>query len=65
MSMKLTRITTHWDAADADCVIAFLDQLRDVLITAYGNDIVVMHRAIMENQTDQQQSFDFGDEVNF
>jgi len=39
MSMKLTQLTTHWDAADADCVITFLDELREGLMTTYGDDI--------------------------
>jgi hypothetical protein len=53
------------DAADADCVIAFLDELREVLVTAYGDDIIAMHQAILENRLGQQQCFDFGNEVNF
>lgn len=39
MSMKLSQLTTHWDAADAYCIITFLDELRDVLMATYGDDI--------------------------
>lgn len=39
MTMKLTQLTTHWDVDDAYCVIAFLDELRDVLMATYGDDI--------------------------
>ena len=39
MSMKLTQLITHWDAADAYCVITFLDELREVLMATYGDDI--------------------------
>lgn len=37
--MKTHRLTTHLSAADALAVIDLLDQLRDVLINAYGDDI--------------------------
>jgi len=39
MTMKLTRLTTHWEAGEAYCVIAFLDELRDALMATYGDDI--------------------------
>jgi hypothetical protein len=31
MTMKITKLTTYWDAADASTVIKFLDVLRDQL----------------------------------
>ncbi|MBL1275819.1 MAG: hypothetical protein COB30_007005 [Ectothiorhodospiraceae bacterium] len=38
--MKLAQLTTHWDASDAYCVTAFLDELRKVLMAAYGDDML-------------------------
>jgi len=48
--MKLTQLTTHWDAADAECVITFLDELREVLITAYGDEIAQMLKQARANR---------------
>ena len=39
MTMKLTSLTTHWDASEAYCIIAFLDELRESLMATYGDDI--------------------------
>lgn len=53
MTMKLTQLTTHWDAGDAYCVITFLDELREVLLAVYGNDIEEMlKQASSHNQSD-------------
>jgi hypothetical protein len=51
MTMKLTQLTTHWDAADVYCVITFLDELPEVLMTAYGDDIgVTLKQTSSRNQ---------------
>lgn len=44
MNMKFTQLTTHWTADDAYCVIAFLDELRDVLWASYGDQIIEMRQ---------------------
>ncbi len=42
--MKITRLTTYWTADQADTVVAFLDELRDLLWETYGEQIIEMHR---------------------
>ena len=56
MSMKVTRVPTWWDAEQADTVIAFLDELRDQLCATYGDQIVAMRRAELdESEADERQ----------
>ena len=57
MSIKVTRVPTWWDAEQADTVIAFLDELRDQLCTTYGDQIIAMRRAeLEESEVDERQS---------
>jgi hypothetical protein len=44
MAMKITRLYTHWEAAEAHTVIEFLDVLRDQLWELYGDQIVDLLR---------------------
>ncbi|MBL4866543.1 MAG: hypothetical protein JKY67_18345 [Pseudomonadales bacterium] len=37
--MKLMQIRTYWDADDAYAVITFLDELREVLLAVYADEI--------------------------
>ena len=39
MSMRVGKIVTYLRPEDAHALIEFLDQLRDVMIQTYGNDI--------------------------
>ena len=39
MTMKFTQLRTYWDAGEAQTVIAFLDELREVLLTVYADEI--------------------------
>jgi hypothetical protein len=48
MTTKLTQIATHWNADDAYTVIEFLDELRDVLWAAYGDDIIQRQQALQQ-----------------
>ncbi|MGB5253310.1 MAG: hypothetical protein WBN68_11350 [Sedimenticolaceae bacterium] len=65
MSLSITRLSTHWDTAEAYTVIAFLDVLRDQLWETYGEDITAMlHDA--SNATDEHQiELAFDDDLNF
>lgn len=67
MSMKVTRLYTHWDAEQAHTVIAFLDEVRERLYEIYGEKIVEMLRAAAtEHTTDSRQTeLDFGEEIRF
>jgi hypothetical protein len=63
MTMKLTYLTTYWNAADAETVVTFLDELREVILAVYGEQIQQMHRAIIENRSASQieRQLDFAD----
>ncbi len=42
MSMRVHKLTTYLQAEEACTLIEFLDQLREVLMHAYGDDITAM-----------------------
>jgi hypothetical protein len=67
MSMKVTRLYTHWEAAEAHTVIAFLDLLRDQLWEEYGDQIVEMLReaSITHEVNEHQTELDFNDKIDF
>ena len=54
MSMKITRLHTYWEAAEAHTVIEFLDTLRDQLWEIYGDQIVDLLREASVTQVDNE-----------
>ena len=67
MSMKIMKLPAYWDAADADLVISFLDDLRDVLVDTYGDEIIDMHRRMAESSAlnEDQIELPFNDPLEF
>lgn len=67
MSMKAIKLTVHWDAADAQLIISFIDELRDLLVDTYGDEIVDMHRQLVQDNTldEGQTDLPFNDPVEF
>jgi hypothetical protein len=68
MSMKVTRIHTWWNADQADAVIGFIDELRDQLCATYGEQIIEMRLAELEQEerdTAQGQLDLLGGEIDF
>lgn len=67
MTMRLTQLTTYWDADDAHLVITFLDELRDVLWATYGEEIIEMRQTASESNQGDVESFDpdCDDEITF
>jgi len=65
MSMKITRLHTHWSAAEAHTVIEFLEDLREQLWESYGDAIVDMLREASTEQMwrEAQGTFEFDDEI--
>lgn len=62
MSMRTHRLTTYLQAEEAWTLIEFLDQVREVLMQAYGDDITAM----MRQQSSAPEPRDlFGDEEPF
>ena len=49
--MRINKIVTHLQPGEAYTLIEFLDQLRDVLMQTYGDDIEVMLKEAMQNET--------------
>jgi len=67
MSMKITRLHTHWSAEEAHTVIEFLDVLRDQLWEIYGDTVVdMLHEASAKKAWQEAQvKSEFDDEINF
>jgi hypothetical protein len=52
MTMRVLKIATHLRAEDAHTLIEFMDQLREVLIDTYGDEITVMLREASQHECD-------------
>jgi len=67
MSMKVIKLTVYWDAADAQVIVSFIDVLRDLLVDTYGDEIVEMHRQLVQDNTlnEDQTDLPFNDPVEF
>ena len=67
MSMKIMKLPAYWDAADAHLVISFLDDLRDLLVNTYGDEIIDMQQQLTENDTrdEGQIELPFNDPLEF
>jgi hypothetical protein len=48
-------------------IISFIDELRDLLVDTYGDEIVEMHRQLVQNNTldEGQTDLPFNDPVEF
>ncbi|MDH3311428.1 MAG: hypothetical protein OEM48_11265 [Gammaproteobacteria bacterium] len=67
MSMKVTRLYTHWSSAEAQTIIEFLDRLRDQLWDTYGDQIIsLLQEASVSKDGDELQAKpDFDDDIEF
>lgn len=67
MSMRLTQLATHWEPDEALAMIQFLDQLKEMLWSAYGEEIVRQEYANQEHQKphEDQLTLDFDDQIPF
>ncbi len=65
--MKTSRLTTYWTVEQASQVIEFLDELREVLWSVYGAEIIEMYRSIAEeNATEEGRlTAEFDDSIEF
>jgi hypothetical protein len=52
MTMRIHKIVTHFRADEAHTLIEFMDQLREVLIDTYGDEITVMLREASQHECD-------------
>ena len=67
MSMKIIKLTAYWDAADAQLIISFMDELSDLLVDTYGDEIIEMHQQRVQNNplNERQTELPFNDSVEF
>ena len=63
MTMKFTQLVTYFNAGDADTVIAFIDDLRELLWNTYGDEIIAMRLANEENR--ESPDPDLNDKITF
>jgi hypothetical protein len=67
MSMKVTRLYTHWTPEEAHTIIEFLDMLRDQLCDIYGDQIIgLLREACVSQDIDELQAeLEFDDDIEF
>ena len=67
MSMKVTRLYTHWEHAQAHTIIAFLELLRDQLWDTHGDQIVELLReeSVTQEVNEHQVEIEFDDDIEF
>ena len=51
MIMRVNKIITHLRPEDAYTVVEFLDQLREVLMQTYGDDIATILQEAMQHNS--------------
>jgi len=51
MTMRVNKIVTHLQPGEAYTLVEFLDQLRDVLMQTYGDDITTMLKEASQDNT--------------
>ncbi|MEA3644067.1 MAG: hypothetical protein VBE63_29710 [Lamprobacter sp.] len=61
MSLKVLPLHTHWDAGEAYSVLAFIDELRDLIIAHYGDGITDMLNDAVTYQAEYQLELPFDD----
>jgi hypothetical protein len=64
--MSKLLLTTYWSAEDAQTVIAFLDELKEIISRAYETDLHKLYEEIERSANRcHQTSFDFNDNSLF
>ena len=51
MIMRVNKIVTHLQPGEAYMLVEFLDQLREVLMQTYGDDITTMLQEASKNDS--------------
>jgi hypothetical protein len=67
MTMRLTQLATHWEPDEALAMIQLLDQLKELLWSAYGEEIVRQeYTEQKQHKLDEEQlALDFDDPIRF
>ena len=62
--MKILKITTYWSAEEADCIYQLLDELKEAVWAAYGEEILQMYQEMRDEKAEKQDN-DFNDDIEF
>lgn len=66
MTMRLTQLPMHWEPDEALVMIQFLDQLKALLWSAYGEEIIRQEYAEQKHRIDEEQlTLEFEDPILF
>jgi hypothetical protein len=68
MSWKVMRVNTHWSPEEAEVALAFIDELRDQILTNYEQQIIAMRLEMLERDQkhdEMQQALPLGDNDDF
>jgi hypothetical protein len=66
MTMRLTQLATHWEPDEALAMIQLLDQLKEQLWSAYGEEIIRQAYAEQKHRIDEEQlTLEFDDPIRF
>jgi len=63
--MKILKIPVWWTTQEAESILLFLDELRNVIGHTYGDEIQQMHRALQQEKNKQTRMDDCKDESPF
>jgi len=63
--MKTMRVTTYFEADEAEIVIAFLSEVQDALWQQYCEEIFANHQADLTEDRQIDLDLDFDDPVPF
>jgi hypothetical protein len=65
MTMRLTQLATHWEPDEALAMIQLLDQLKELLWSAYGEEIIRQEYQNQREYQEAQLALDFEDPIPF
>ena len=67
MNWKIIRINTSWGAEEANIMLMFLDELRDQLVHAHGEQVMAYQRTEADKHVNDQKQFKLGleDDIEF
>ncbi len=58
MTMRKMPLTTYWSPEEAYSILLFLDELREVLLDHYGDDIADHYRQQLQEENDPDSAFE-------
>ena len=64
--MNKLLLTTHWRAEDVELVLAFLNELSEVIRSGYREELNALYESYRKNDTSQDDNLDlFADDIPF